>query len=165
MGSGLIARTVTISEIGGDGILGISIAPGTAADLVGNLALAAGPSTTFAVANAPPIWVDFNYTGPETGSEAQPFNTVLEAITALIPGGIIRMRAGSTSETLRLSKPSRLEAVGGPVRIGRAPAEQPVPPATSSAKTPAQLASATEPTPLPVPYVRDVRPHKTSDSH
>ncbi|MCE9560597.1 MAG: FG-GAP-like repeat-containing protein [Planctomycetes bacterium] len=51
-GTGLL-RTVTISGITGNGTLGISIAAGTAHDAVGNLAPAAGPSTTFAVDNAP----------------------------------------------------------------------------------------------------------------
>ena len=48
-GNGL-TRTVTISSITGDGSLGISIVAGTASDLAGNLAPAAGPSTTFIVA-------------------------------------------------------------------------------------------------------------------
>jgi hypothetical protein len=52
-GSGL-TRTVTISGITGDGTLGISIAVGTAVDLAGNLAPAAGPSTTFIVDNTAP---------------------------------------------------------------------------------------------------------------
>ena len=45
-GTGL-TRTVTISSITGDGSLGISIAAGTASDLAGNMAPAAGPSATF----------------------------------------------------------------------------------------------------------------------
>ena len=52
-GSGL-TRTVTIGGITGNGSLGISIAAGTASDLAGNLAPAAGPSTTFIVDNVPP---------------------------------------------------------------------------------------------------------------
>ena len=47
-GSGL-TRTVTISNITGDGTLGISIGAGTASDTAGNLAPAAGPTTTFTV--------------------------------------------------------------------------------------------------------------------
>ncbi len=47
-------RTVTLSSITGDGTLGISIAAGTASDTAGNLAPAAGPSTTFTVDNTPP---------------------------------------------------------------------------------------------------------------
>ena len=52
-GTGL-TRTVTISGISGNGSLGISIAAGTALDLAGNLAPAAGPSTTFIVDDSPP---------------------------------------------------------------------------------------------------------------
>ena len=52
-GSGL-TRTVTISSITGDGSLGILIAAGTASDLAGNLAPAAGPSATFTVDNTAP---------------------------------------------------------------------------------------------------------------
>ena len=52
-GSGL-TYTVTISDITGDGSLGISIAAGTASDLAGNLAPAAGPSATFMVDNTGP---------------------------------------------------------------------------------------------------------------
>ena len=60
-GSGL-AYTVTIGSIGGNGTLGISIAAGTAVDSTGDLALAAGPSATFAVENTAPtisIWRSF----------------------------------------------------------------------------------------------------------
>ena len=46
-------RTVTISRITGDGILGISVPMATAIDQAGNLAPAAGPSETFAVRNIP----------------------------------------------------------------------------------------------------------------
>ena len=52
-GSGL-TYTVTVSDITGDGSLGISIAAGTASDLAGNLAPAAGPSATFTVDNTGP---------------------------------------------------------------------------------------------------------------
>ena len=52
-GTGL-TRTVTISNISGDGTLGISLAAGTASDLAGNQAPAAGPSQTFVVDNTAP---------------------------------------------------------------------------------------------------------------
>jgi autotransporter-associated beta strand protein len=55
-GSGL-SYMVTISSIAGDGSLGISIGPGTASDLAGNLAPAAGPSATFAVDTTGPTLV------------------------------------------------------------------------------------------------------------
>ena len=52
-GSGL-TRTVTVSNISGNGSLGIAIAAGTASDMAGNLAPASGPSTTCTVDNTPP---------------------------------------------------------------------------------------------------------------
>jgi hypothetical protein len=47
-------RTVTLSSLSGVGTLGISVAAGTASDTAGNLAAAAGPSTTFTV-QSPPV--------------------------------------------------------------------------------------------------------------
>ena len=47
-------RLVTIYRVRGDGTLGISVAPGTAADAAGNPAPAAGPSATFVVDNTAP---------------------------------------------------------------------------------------------------------------
>ncbi|MBI2947256.1 MAG: hypothetical protein HYY23_06390, partial [Verrucomicrobia bacterium] len=47
-------RTVTISNITGEGRLDISIAAGTATDQTGNLAAAAGPSASFTADNTPP---------------------------------------------------------------------------------------------------------------
>lgn len=47
-------REVTISGITGTGTLGISIKPGTASDLAGNLAPGSDPSQTFNVDNTPP---------------------------------------------------------------------------------------------------------------
>ncbi|MCC6795752.1 MAG: DUF5011 domain-containing protein [Candidatus Hydrogenedentes bacterium] len=53
-GSGTIARTVTVSSISGDGTLRISIAPGTASDIAGNLAPSAPSSSPFDVDNTAP---------------------------------------------------------------------------------------------------------------
>jgi len=47
-------RIVTVSNITGDGTLGISIGPDTAGDQAGNQAPAAGPSATATVDNTPP---------------------------------------------------------------------------------------------------------------
>ncbi|MBX3745405.1 MAG: cadherin-like domain-containing protein [Verrucomicrobiae bacterium] len=46
-GSGAAARTVTLSGLSGVGTLGLSLAAGTATDLAGNSAPAAGPGDTF----------------------------------------------------------------------------------------------------------------------
>lgn len=53
-GLGQTARTVTVSNITGEGTLGISIVAGTATDTAGNLAPATDPSGTFIVDNTPP---------------------------------------------------------------------------------------------------------------
>lgn len=53
-GAGTASRTVTITGITGGGSIGISIAGGTATDMAGNLAGAAGPSGVFTVDNTPP---------------------------------------------------------------------------------------------------------------
>jgi len=70
--SGPDKRIVTISDIGGNGTLGISLAPGTASDMAGNEAPGAGPSETFIVTNPGP-WLtisepsaDATNTGPVT---------------------------------------------------------------------------------------------------
>ncbi len=68
-GSGT-SYTVTVSSTTGDGTLGISIAAGTASDLAGNTALAAGPSTLFTIDNTPP-----GVTINQASGQADPTNT------------------------------------------------------------------------------------------
>ncbi len=53
-GVGSASKTVTISDITGDGTLSITIAAGTASDLAGNVATGTGPSASFTVDNTPP---------------------------------------------------------------------------------------------------------------
>ncbi len=53
-GSGL-TRTVTLSSLTGDGLLSISLAAGTAADLAGNPASAVGPTAAITVQNTFPV--------------------------------------------------------------------------------------------------------------
>ena len=64
------------------------------------------------------VWVDFAYSGLETGSRHQPFNTLAEGVAAAGSGSMLRIQNGDTSETARLDKAMRIEAVDGPVRIG-----------------------------------------------
>ena len=63
-GSGTASRTVTVSGITGTGTLGISVAAGTASDLAGNLAPAAGPSTTFTADDTAPAINSVSVTPP-----------------------------------------------------------------------------------------------------
>lgn len=70
----------------------------------------------------PAVWVDFAYTGTELGTNAQPFNTLAEAVAAVVPGDPIRIKGNTavshTLETPTLSTPMRIDASGGAVRIG-----------------------------------------------
>jgi len=54
------ARTVTISDISGEGTLGISLKVGTARDKAGNVVAAAGPSATFSVVKGITVTRDEN---------------------------------------------------------------------------------------------------------
>jgi gliding motility-associated-like protein len=67
-GSGT-SYTVTISNTSGTGTLGISIAAGTASDIAGNIAGAAGPSVTFSVTPTPQT-ITFNALPTETYGNA-----------------------------------------------------------------------------------------------
>lgn len=70
----------------------------------------------------PPIWVDFDFMDMELGTFARPFRTLGVAISASVTGDTINIKGDSavpfTLETLLINKAVRLEAIGGPVRIG-----------------------------------------------
>ncbi len=73
---------------------------------------------------APPtVWVDFANTGTEDGTEAMPFNTLLEAGTAVADGGTVNIKGDTlisdTAETIFINKPMKLNAINGPVAVGR----------------------------------------------
>jgi hypothetical protein len=68
-------------------------------------------------------YVDFSYNRAHgRGTLSQPFKTLAEGIDTVSDGGTVRIRGDatftSTAETLRISRPVRLEAAGGNVRIG-----------------------------------------------
>ena len=83
-GSGL-TRTVTISSLTGNGTIGISIAAGTATDLAGNAAPAAGPSSTFTVDNTAPSVSSINIAGtsPTKATSVDYTVTFSEAVTGV----------------------------------------------------------------------------------
>jgi hypothetical protein len=65
-------------------------------------------------------WVDFAYTvGEELGTFAEPFSTLARGVAAIPAGGMLRIKAGTTSEKQTISKPMTLSAYGGPVTIGQ----------------------------------------------
>ncbi len=65
------------------------------------------------------VHVDFAHTGWEFGTTAQPFNTLGEGVSAVIPGRTILLRAGSSGERLTITKPCNLMSSGGTVTIGQ----------------------------------------------
>jgi hypothetical protein len=69
---------------------------------------AAGPTMTFKV-RMPPIFVNKANTGSEDGSQAHPYNTVLEGISAIPePPRTIRIAGGSYPETMVINTPCTL---------------------------------------------------------
>lgn len=65
-----------------------------------------------------PVWVDANYAGTEIGSETQPYNTLAEGCDLVLSGGVIKVKPGTSNETLRIEKAIRIEAVLAPATIG-----------------------------------------------
>lgn len=81
------------------------------------IAVGTGPNSDASVPETA-TWVDFNYAGTETGSFMQPYNTANEGTTNVPAEGLLRIKAGSTIETLRVIKPMRIEAAGGAAQMG-----------------------------------------------
>ena len=102
-GSGL-TRTVTIGSITGNGSLGISIPAGTASNLAGNVAPAAGPSATLAVDNpAPTIAVGGPSSPYTTGGPITYTATYADAnfnASSLATGNIALNKTGTANGTL-----------------------------------------------------------------
>jgi hypothetical protein len=70
------------------------------------------------IANLTCVWVDFSFNGTETGSFSAPFNTVAEGVAAAPLKGTVMIKAGSTTETLTITKEVTINAFCGTVSIG-----------------------------------------------
>jgi hypothetical protein len=66
----------------------------------------------------PNVYVDFLYTGTETGTEVLPFNTLAEGLALVEPAGAITLAAGDSTEILTITQNVTLQSGGGTVRIG-----------------------------------------------
>jgi M6 family metalloprotease-like protein len=64
------------------------------------------------------IWVDFGYVGTEEGTFVRPYNTLFEGVSVVEHYGTIKVRAGSSPETLTISKPMTIVALEGHATIG-----------------------------------------------
>ena len=68
---------------------------------------------------AGPVYVDFNYTGTSNGSYKNPYKTLAEGTNAVSNYGTVIIRtAGSSSETMTISKPMTINAAGGAATVG-----------------------------------------------
>ena len=67
-------------------------------------------------------WVDFGFSGSETGSESTPFDTLGEALASLGGTTTVKIKGDTgtavSSETLSIGQEVTIEAVNGAVRIG-----------------------------------------------
>ena len=73
------------------------------------------------------IWVDFDYAGEEFGTYSFPYNTLAEGVIHILVGvgaselPSLWIQAGSTSETMTITKPMAIHACNGSVIIGAQP--------------------------------------------
>ena len=67
-----------------------------------------------------PVFVDFNYTGAtQNGQYDTPFHTLAQGISAVANNGTIFIeRAGSSSETMLISKPMNIKVMNGSATVG-----------------------------------------------
>jgi subtilase family serine protease len=72
---------------------------------------------------ASPMFVDFNYFGsPQNGRFETPFSTMAQGVSAVSNRGTIFIRtAGSSTETMTISKPMTITASDGPGTVGQTP--------------------------------------------
>ena len=77
------------------------------------LELTVGP-----VGVAATVYLDFAYGGIESGTLAEPFDSLLEAATFVANGGTVNIATGTSSETILINKDVDLVATGGTVTIG-----------------------------------------------
>jgi subtilase family serine protease len=66
------------------------------------------------------IFVQFNYTAsPRYGTYFQPFNTLATGVNTVVTNGTIFIKdGGSSSETMTISKPMIITAIGGAATVG-----------------------------------------------
>ncbi|MBL9001460.1 MAG: peptidase S8 [Phycisphaerae bacterium] len=64
-------------------------------------------------------WVDFTYTGVESGTYARPYNTLPEALNAAPVGGTVKIKSGSSPAGILINRDLSIVAPLGDVLIGR----------------------------------------------
>ena len=70
--------------------------------------------------SAEDTWVDFNFTGsPQSGTFANPYNTMTAGIAAASYGGTLHLKTGTSSETPTITKRMNIVGYNGPATIGQ----------------------------------------------
>jgi len=75
------------------------------------------------------VFADFDHVGKQSGTVAEPYNTVDEALAGVSDGGTIRFAAGNTAHTGVIDTDVRFVAETGPVVFGAASPTRGTPPA------------------------------------
>ena len=67
------------------------------------------------------IWVDFNYTGAkQNGTFSFPYKLLASGISAVVSGGSINIKPGSSTETFaNINKPMQIHSDNGNATVGR----------------------------------------------
>jgi hypothetical protein len=72
---------------------------------------------------AAPVWVDFNYSGPQNGTYQDPYETLSAGASAVATGGTVAInatvQASHSTQTLTISKAMTIISVNGPSTIGQ----------------------------------------------
>jgi hypothetical protein len=68
-----------------------------------------------------PVWVDFNYSPnlPQLGTYSNPYSTLSQGVSAVVTGGTILLKPGSSSQTLAITKAMTITAIGGSATVGK----------------------------------------------
>src|SRR5262249_26470992 len=64
-------------------------------------------------------WADFGYAGRQIGTFALPFKTCAGGANRVASGGTLKIKSGSSPETITLTNSMTIQAIGGPVVIGK----------------------------------------------
>ena len=89
----------------GDGTTTIRLTPGQVSGLSGVAAF--------------DVWVDFSYGGGEAGTFNAPYDSLAVGASLIATNGTLHMKAGTSSETLTITKPMKIEPCGGAATVGR----------------------------------------------
>ena len=94
---------------------GTGLDPGTYSLVVVANGISSDPVTIFGK-----IWVDFSYGGStQDGKFASPYKTLAGGVSAVPSGGTIAIKPGLSHETMTISKPMEIIAIGGATTIGQ----------------------------------------------